>query len=158
MRWYLCVGWLAIIAMATMACDNGGAKGDGATPGGDPCASNVNVDSLSGCNGGIPGVQPDGQLGGFCVPDESDLVHWGSCVGEYVYCLWEEIEDGGICVTDCELATTYVSTGGCPTGYRCFNDAEFEEPTCFPDCNDDSDCPEQLQCDADGSCYPHYEI
>jgi len=54
------------------------------------------------------------------------------------------------CVAVCPMADTYVSTGGCPTGSRCFTFSDIA--ICFRDCNSASDCFPGEMCDGEGSC------
>jgi hypothetical protein len=57
----------------------------------------------------------------------------------------------GICVVRCPRAATYISTGGCPMGFRCFTLGD-ELAVCFRDCDAMHPCPTGYECDAEGSC------
>lgn len=124
----------------------------------DPCAASSD-DPLSslGCNGGVYGSTPmANEIGGDCTPDGMDPPGPGSCAttaGEATpVCSPDEADPStGTCIYVCPPAGTYVSTGGCPSGSRCFTlDAELA--ICFRDCNDADDCFEGEECDAEGSC------
>lgn len=112
----------------------------------DPCASE---DALStvGCNGAPLGpFQPANEFGGRC--DPSADVPQGSCNSPGAICGGAP---GGVgyCVIPCDSAATYVSTGGCPRGSRCF--LLSESSICFPDCTSGADCVTG-SCDDEGSC------
>jgi hypothetical protein len=56
----------------------------------------------------------------------------------------------GICFQMCTPGATYVSTGGCPTGSRCFDLGG--EGLCFLDCDAMHPCPNGMTCDDEGAC------
>ncbi len=137
---------------------DGGARDAGHTDGGeggtatDPCAADEpHAIETVGCNGAILGVgQPDDAFGGVCTPSGTELGR-GSCADANAICL-ANAEAAGFCVVTCTPGDTYVSTGGCPTGSRCF-DGGAGIGVCLPDCQIDADCVNG-QCDDDGSCVP----
>jgi hypothetical protein len=99
----------------------------------------------------------DDEFAGACTPDPSSdpdgLPLQGSCAASTDRCAFVPGETG-ICVRQCEPATTYVSTGDCPSGSRCFTvDAATGNAFCFPDCETGSDCTSG-SCDAEGGCIP----
>jgi len=121
---------------------------------GDPCAATVD-DSTStvGCNGGLYGSTPrDGEIDGPCTPDGMDGP--GTCAmvpGVESWCAPDEVDPStGTCVLFCPTVSTYVSTGSCPSGSRCFDLTDVS--ICFRDCNGPSDCFAGETCDGDGSC------
>jgi hypothetical protein len=117
---------------------------------GDPCAADEEPRSTVGCNGGILGAaRAPNSFGGLCTPSADPATDpSGSCTDANAVCWGGGGE--GICVTLCEpSAGTYVSTGGCPTGSRCFD--LVEAGLCFPDCNTGADCASG-RCDGEGSC------
>lgn len=112
----------------------------------DPCASE---DALStvGCNGAPLGpFQPANEFGGRC--DPSADVAQGSCNSTSAICGGNP-GGVGLCVLPCDSAATYVSTGGCPSGSRCF--LLSGGSICFPDCTSGADCVTGA-CDDEGSC------
>lgn len=115
---------------------------------GDACeATDTNAIDTVGCNGAVPGPQADNAHGGNCTP--SDASPQGSCTDPTHFC---DGEAGGVgvCIAACTPSTlTYVSTGGCPTGSRCFDFGG--EAYCYTDCNSGTDCASGA-CDGEGSC------
>ena len=59
----------------------------------------------------------------------------------------------GFCRHLCPPSPSYVSTGDCVMGSRCFTLAE-DFARCFRDCEADTDCFEGELCDPEGSCGP----
>ena len=124
---------------------------------GDMCAAGTD-DAISslGCNGGVYGSTPmDNQIGGPCTPDGMDPPGPGTCTAgsgaAMPLCVPDDADPSvGTCVWVCPSAGTYVSTGDCPTGSRCFNLMDFS--ICFRDCNSAADCFAGEECDGEGSC------
>lgn len=124
----------------------GGVGGTGGTT--DPCASDESSAlSTVGCNGAKPGAQPDDEYGGKCTPDANS--DQGSCKDANHICDYYDVNLGGICVVECTPGATYVSTGGCPAGSRCFDFGDIA--LCYPDCTGASDCGTGV-CDDEGAC------
>ena len=95
----------------------------------DPCASNDPASTL-GCNGPRPGAAPANSPGGTCSPAEQA---YGTCEDTTLFCAYQQ------CAALCSPpASTIVSTGGCPSGFRCWDEGLLS--FCFPDCDEDSDC------------------
>ncbi len=139
--------------------DSGSSGTDSGTPrpdsggSGDDCeASGDDAISTVGCNGGVLGAaRTANDFGGLCtVGDDTNPA--GSCTNTNGVC-WGAPGGQGICVTTCTpTAANYVSTGGCPTGSRCFDLTDaVGVALCFPDCNSASDCASD-NCDGEGSC------
>lgn len=136
------------------------ARGEGGTSS-DPCsATEDNATSTLGCNGGFAsGAYAANAPGGACtvMMDAEGNLGPGTCTTANAYCV--PANDGdrmGVCVIDCtEMAgTTYVSNGGCPRGFRCFNFGTEGGASCYRDCNGANACPSGEMCDEDGSCVP----
>ena len=129
---------------------SGGATGGSAGTGGsaDTCAADeTNAVSTLGCNGSMIGAQADNAYGGKCTPDENDPQ--GSCSDSSLVCDYYDATLVGICVQECTPGATYVSTGGCPSGSRCFDFGTVAY--CYPDCSSGTDCGTGV-CDEDGAC------
>jgi hypothetical protein len=95
----------------------------------DPCASDDPASTL-GCNGPPPGAAPANSMGGTCSPAEQA---YGTCQDTTLFCAYRQ------CAALCSpTESTTVSTGGCPSGFRCWDEGLLF--FCFPDCDDDSDC------------------
>jgi hypothetical protein len=59
----------------------------------------------------------------------------------------------GTCAYLCPFSSSYVTTGGCPSGTRCFSyRTEMDFGVCFRDCNSATDCATGETCDGEGSC------
>ncbi|MGE0786030.1 MAG: hypothetical protein AB7S26_10105 [Sandaracinaceae bacterium] len=136
---------------------DGGARRDAGGGNTDPCASDDDPATTSrGCNGPLYGsTSMANEIDGACTPDMVDGP--GSCnagpAGIDVYCAPDEVDPTmGTCLYFCPEAGTYVSTGGCPSGTRCFTLDGFA--LCFRDCNTAADCFPGEECDGDGSCVP----
>lgn len=117
----------------------------------DPCAAPAeNAVSTIGCNGGFESGDPAaGETLGECTIESADDPT-GTCTGANPYCSVAEGEDSGTCLELCTPASTYVTTGGCPEGYRCFTLGS--NGICFRDCDASNPCPTGYGCDAEGSC------
>ncbi len=161
---------MAACALALAACDDGGSRGtdaggtrdsgggtmdagrDTGTPGPDDSCADDDPTLTVGCNGGILGAsQPAHDFGGTCTPSEENAE--GSCTNANAVC-WGDVGAPGVCLTTCTPSeATYVSTGDCPTGSRCFDlrDTEIGAALCFPDCNSGTDCATGA-CDGENSC------
>jgi len=130
--------------------DSGPVRTDGGPA--DPCAaSDSNPETTVGCNGDLigPGAA-DNEFGGRCTPDPAEMDPAGSCTDTNAYC-WADVgATEGICLELCEPGGTYVTTGGCPAGARCFT-FDTDYALCFADCTMDSDCSTN-NCDGEGSC------
>jgi hypothetical protein len=129
--------------------DSGGGSDGGGT--GDPCAASMASQLTTlGCNGGFASGEPaPNGPDGACTPDAEDPLAPGSCTLENSICF------AGLtsyCMTTCPRAETYVSTGACPTGYRCFQQG-VSSAYCFRDCDDTHECPYGWMCE-DGGCIP----
>jgi hypothetical protein len=156
----------ALFAVSLVACsvspsgtdsgaseDSGSDAGPGDSPDGnavDPCAA-AQPDALAtvGCNGAPPGpgAARDG-YGGRC--DYVDRGSPGSCTEPGAQCAGGPGE--GICIRPCTPADTFVSTGGCPAGSRCFTlDFAMGLAFCWPDCESAADCATD-GCDLWGRC------
>ncbi len=118
----------------------------------DPCATDDNAISTVGCNGGFLASEPaPNTTGGTCIQSEDEEDLQGSCASEESFCAGDLLEAEGVCFTACTPASTYVSTSGCPTGFRCFS-LNFEYAICFRDCDATHPCPTGMECDVEGSC------
>ena len=157
-----------LVCFALVACDtapsvdagpnpdtDAGPRRDAGPVSNDPCASD-SAGALAGvgCNGGLIGPTPSAnEIGGGCTPDNADPPGAGTCVaspGSQAVCLADEGETTGTCVYACPDAMTYVSTGGCPSGSRCFPVQDLS--LCFRDCTSSADCFTGETCDSEGSC------
>lgn len=133
---------------AATAADSGGGSSD-------TCAAD-DTDAVAtvGCNGGFVSGEPtaNGPLSACTVGTEE--MPSGSCTTPNAGCFGEdETATMGTCEVLCQAATTYVSTGSCPTGFRCFTLAE-DYGLCFRDCDATHACPTGYECDPEGSCVP----
>lgn len=100
-----------------------------------------------GCNGSPPGPGEANQPGGTCGGSSSGNPS-GSCVDPNTMCVKIGDRPGEpVCMYRCE-PTSYVSAGGCPAGWRCF---DVSGGICFPDCRRGADCATGV-CDSEGSC------
>lgn len=123
---------------------------------GDPCvASMANAASTVGCNGFLTSEPAPNEAGGTCTQG-GEVNPQGSCTDATAVCAGFEGETQGTCIPACPPTTTYVSNGGCPTGFRCFNATE-EYGICFRDCDDAHACPTGQNCDEEGSCVGDFE-
>ncbi|MEZ4226114.1 MAG: hypothetical protein R3B13_34530 [Polyangiaceae bacterium] len=134
---------------ATGGTGNVGASGGtGGGGGSDPCAADDNnALTTVGCNGASIGAQADNAYGGKCTPDAN--FGQGTCTDPTNICDAFDETLGGICVVECTSGGTYVSTGGCPAGSRCFDFGTVA--FCYPDCADENDCGTGV-CDSEGAC------
>lgn len=135
----------------------GDAGGRDAGPGradagpGDPCATDDAISTVA-CNGEPVGAGvARNEFGGLCTPDAMNPQ--GSCTAATDVCAARTGVAEGICLRGCDPAATYVTTGTCPMGSRCFTlgMAGSEYGLCFPDCRMPTDCT-SMGCDAEGSC------
>lgn len=166
------------LLLGITGCDDGGGTADAGTDAGttpmmdggtdagapgtdsgppDPCAATMsNAISSLGCNGGVYGSTPmDDEIGGPCTPDGMDPPGPSTCTpvsGTQAACVPDEADPTtGTCLYFCPPSGSYVSTGDCPTGSRCFTlDTDFA--LCFRDCNSAADCFDGEECDGEGSC------
>lgn len=117
----------------------------------DSCATDEAIDTV-GCNGGFIAGEPaaNGPLGTCTVGTEE--MPSGSCTTPNAGCFGEdETATTGTCEVLCAPAGTYVTTGTCPTGFRCFTLGE-DLGLCFRDCDATHACPTGYECDEEGSC------
>ncbi|MBK8172072.1 MAG: hypothetical protein IPK60_17250 [Sandaracinaceae bacterium] len=129
---------------------------------GDPCFATVdNASDTIGCNGDVLGSDvADNAFGGRCTITIGDGgVEEDSCTDPEDFCF--VLEDGmpGYCTRTCPFTAGqgYVSTGGCPSGSRCFEPADGDEGLCYTDCEVQEDCltmGAEFWCDGDGACEP----
>jgi hypothetical protein len=161
---------LALLALTAAGCDfesttrdDGGprdamgpGRDGGADAGGvDPCAADTeDPASTVGCNGPPPGAPEPDTIDGTCTPDGETPPGPGTCTptrGATPVCVPDVSVPGtGRCVYECPVSTTYVSTGGCPAGSRCFDLGGYGR--CYRDCRSDEDCAADETCDSEGSC------
>lgn len=142
----------------TGAVDSG-VRADSSTPrrdGGprDECAASQAASlSTLGCNGGFVSGEPaPNEPSGTCTPG-GEAMPAGTCTTPNALCAASEGATEGDCLVFCDLASTYVSTGECPMGYRCFVSGE-EYGLCYRDCDATHPCPTGQECDGEGSCIP----
>lgn len=138
-----------------------GARDATVDAGSDPCvADSESASDTIGCNGTILGPSvPDNAFGGRCtIVDPEDAT--GTCTEPDNFCFVAVDGMPGYCSKECPRpeGTAYVSTGGCPSGSRCF-ELQTTDPIgqCFVDCEVQEDClsvGEGYWCDSDGSCEP----
>jgi hypothetical protein len=109
----------------------------------DPCASNNPLTTV-GCNGEPRGPAPANTFGGECSPTDAGAAA-GTCADPRHFCVYDR------CAPPCApTASTEVSTGGCPTGSRCWNTGLLT--FCFADCRGPADCAGGLCDSARGLC------
>lgn len=111
----------------------------------DPCfaaAAGAAAAATLGCNGPVGGPTRDAnEQGGACTMD--------SCTEPMSDCRAD-----GFCQVGCNPGMAYTSTGGCPSGSRCFP-IGMGAGLCFIDCNTAADCPiPGSTCDSEFSCIP----
>lgn len=117
----------------------------------DRCATDtMGSPDLLGCNGGFVSGDPAANTaGGTCTADADPMTNpAGSCTGELVCAA--EAGMMGRCIPLCTPGSTYISTGTCPVGWRCFDLGG--NGVCFRDCDATHPCPADQMCDAEGSC------
>jgi hypothetical protein len=114
----------------------------------DRCAADTNVGLTVGCNGPLIGPdEPANEFAGLCTGDNEGP---GTCSFTGAIC-WAYPGQVGVCTRLCTPSEdTYVSTGGCPSGSRCFV-IEEDFALCFPDCEEDADCSTD-SCDSENTC------
>ncbi|MBL8681736.1 MAG: hypothetical protein JNK05_21385 [Myxococcales bacterium] len=133
--------------------DTGTGGGDSGRPdtgvSSDRCsAGEMNAVSTVGCNGGFAmGMPAMNTPGGACMGG-GEANPMGSCPANHV--CTGDMGMSGVCLPTCNPGSTYVSTGGCPTGFRCFQLSAGG--LCFRDCNAANACPMGQMCDPEGSC------
>jgi hypothetical protein len=136
-------------ASADAGGDRDAGTRDSGTPRDECAAGQQEAASTAGCNGAILGPdRADNAFGGRCtLVDGNDA---GTCTGADAYCYAFVAGDrAGICLQTCTAGATYVSTGGCPSGSRCFNLNNVD--LCFADCTEGADCSTH-HCDGEASC------
>lgn len=117
----------------------------------DRCsATDMNANSTVGCNGGFAMGTPAMNTPGGTCSGGGMAMPMGSC-GANMQCS-ADMGAMGICFQACMPGSTYVSTGGCPTGSRCFDLGG--NGLCFLDCDATHACPNGMMCDGEGSCVP----
>ena len=129
--------------------DSAGGLDAGHDAGSDPCATDEETAGAAvGCNGAFGGPAADNAFGGACDVGAEDR---GTCTDLTAYCDDADDDARGQCLVPCTpTSPTYVSTGGCPTGSRCFDFGDGDA-WCYPDCTAHTDCPSGL-CGYDGTC------
>jgi len=116
----------------------------------DPCsAAAANATSTLGCNGGFASSTPAANAPGGTCTGGGMAMRAGSCTGANAFC-GAEADMPGFCLANCMPGSTYITTGTCPAGFRCF-DLEGSG-VCFQDCDATHACPTGQMCDAEGSC------
>ncbi len=134
----------------SMGTPDGGRRDSGVVNN-DRCAAEQAMAAASvGCNGGFVTMDPAANaVGGTCMVDPMN--EQGSCTDATAFCVPSAMGSmTGRCGRECTPGGTYVSTGGCPTGFRCF--AVAMGGACFRDCDAAHMCPMGLMCDGEGSC------
>lgn len=114
----------------------------------DPCASSTSPFDTVGCNGGFESGtptpnQPAGTCSGALMSRQGTCAAAGACSGP-------SGSDTGFCYSDCTPGPSIISTGGCPTGFRC----QMLDPgtnLCFRDCDATHPCPSGMDCNS-GRC------
>jgi hypothetical protein len=143
-------------------CDSGLSRGEpdamvgtDAPMAADPCAADsTRAAETVGCNGGFLEDAVPGEIGGPCTRPDPDVAR-GTCSDEVSVCMVPPGLTEGICATICPVLDTYVGTGGCPAGHRCFRVATTAETigVCYLDCDEEAHpCPEGFFCDSDQGC------
>lgn len=124
---------------------------DAFTMSSDICsAAQANATSTVGCNGGFASATPAANsFGGTCTGG-GEAMPAGSCTGTNAIC-GAAAAMPGFCLAACTPGATYITTGGCPTGSRCF-DLQANGGVCFQDCDATHACPTGQMCDPEGSC------
>lgn len=141
----------------TEAGREGGTGTEGGTNPSDRCsATSDNPASTVGCNGGfVMGDPAANAAGGLCTPRMNGMEYTnGSCTDMMAFCVPGDMQTMGRCFNNCTSTATYVSTGGCPSGFRCFGMGDGMAGTCYRDCDMTHPCPTGQECDEEGSCVP----
>jgi hypothetical protein len=136
----------------SLRTDSGSMRTD-AGPEDECAASSDDAVSSVGCNGGFESGDPAPNAPGGTCTVGGETNPEGSCTGETAFCAGDEGATDGICIIACPPASTYVSTGACPTGFRCFRSAD-DYGICYRDCDATHPCPTGMGCDDEGSCVP----
>jgi hypothetical protein len=141
------------IALLLAACGGGDDDGSDHDAGGtDPCVSDGGIPN-PGCNGWASGDPMPNELYGTCTPAADPMMMpQGSCTTPNAVCVPAGAEMR-ICAVRCPRAATYISTGGCPRGFRCFTVGD-EMGWCVRDCDAMHPCPTGFRCDVEGRCLP----
>lgn len=125
---------------------------DGGPVTGDPCLAGTGTAALAtlGCNGGFASGTPAANAPAGTCTGGGDTMPAGTCTGAAICSA--AAGAAGWCFPTCTPGVMYVSRGGCPTGFRCFDltDGDF----CFRDCDTSHPCPTGMACDGEGSCGP----
>ena len=126
------------------------ARADAFVMNSDVCsATQANATSTLGCNGGFASAMPAANAFGGTCTGGGEAMPAGSCTGTNALC-GAAAAMPGFCVASCMPGSTYITTGGCPTGARCFD--LMGRGVCFQDCDATHACPMGQMCDAEGSC------
>jgi hypothetical protein len=116
----------------------------------DACASEADTATTTvGCNGGFASSMPAANAPGGTCTGGGEAMPAGTCTGMNALC-GAEADMPGFCLASCEPGSTYITTGSCPTGFRCFD--LMGQGVCFQDCDATHACPAGQMCDAEGSC------
>jgi hypothetical protein len=143
-------GDAAAVTDTGVRADSGTSRPDAMTNSDRCAATDMNANSTVGCNGGFAmGTPAMNTPGGTCTGGGMAMPA-GSC-GANMQCS-ADMGAMGICFAGCMPGSTYVSTGGCPTGSRCFD--LMGNGLCFLDCDATHACPNGMMCDGEGSCVP----
>ncbi|MDP3278930.1 MAG: hypothetical protein Q8Q09_27305 [Deltaproteobacteria bacterium] len=142
----------AMTAETSTRADSGSAdSGRDAMVNSDRCAaSDMNAVSTVGCNGFAMGMSAANTPGGTCTGGGEPMPA-GTCTTPMTECLADAMMPG-VCALTCRGGSTYVTTGGCPSGSRCFGDTTGG--FCYRDCDATHPCGAGLMCDGEGSCVP----
>jgi hypothetical protein len=134
---------------STSRTDSGSVRRDAGMMSSDRCsASQAMATSTVGCNGGfVSGMPAPNSAGGTCTGGGMEMP-MGTCMANML-CTANAMMMG-ICLPTCTPGSTYVSTGGCPMGFRCFD--LDGAGLCFRDCDATHPCPTGQMCDDEGSC------
>lgn len=127
---------------------NDAASNDSGTSSDRCSATDMNASSTVGCNGGFASGMPAMNTPSGACMGGGEANPMGSCPANHI--CTGDMGMSGICLPTCMAGSTYVSTGGCPSGYRCFRLSAGG--LCFRDCNAANACPTGLMCDGEGSC------
>ena len=130
---------------------------DSGPTGSDPCATAMaTAVSTVGCNGGFLSGEPAANGPNGACTGGGDAMPAGTCTTPNAACVGAmgiaTAGETGECIVLCTSGGMYVTRGGCPTGYRCF-DLSMND-ICFRDCDATHACPAAFMCDGEGSCVP----
>ena len=141
-------GSIVLTDTGTIELTDTGPRTDAPMVSTDPCAEDEDPITTLGCNGFASSTPAANTPGGACTGGGEAMLA-GTCTGADVICD-ADVEMVGFCMPTCTPGETYVSTGGCPTGFRCFDFGD--EAICYQDCDATHACPSDQECDPDGSC------